>query len=160
MSRPTAREVADLTARLRQLSAPGRHVDPDERAAFLDDKHALLDRIAAAERAPQPGAADDVIGCREAADRLVVMGHDRAHAETLISEYLDQTSREIGVPVHHWGLDQHDFDAIAHHYPASCLRDHEPDSDRRELLARWHADDHPAAGATDAHDWSGDADGR
>lgn len=160
MSGPTAREIADLTARLRQLSTPGRPVDPGERAAFLADKHALLDRIAVTERASASAAADEVVSYREAVDRLTAMGHDRARAEGLISDYLDQTSREIGVSVHQWGLDQHDLDAIAGRNPAGCFRECEPGSDRREQLARWHADDHAAAGSTDAQAWSSDADGR
>lgn len=160
MSRPTAREIARLTARLRQLSTPGRCVDPGERAAFLADKHALLDRIADAERAPVSAEADEVVSYREAADRLTAMGHDRARAEVLISDYLDQTSRETGVSVHQWGLDQHDLEAIASRNPAGCFREYEPDSDRREQLARWHADDHAAAGSTDVREWSSDADGR
>jgi hypothetical protein len=160
MSRPTAREIADLTPRLRQLSTPGRHADSGERAAFLDDKHALLDRIAAAERTPAPGPADEVVSYREAADRLTAMGHDRARAEAMIADYLDQTSREIGVSVHQWGLDQHDLDAIAGRNPPGCFREYEPGPDRREQLVRWHADDHAAADSTDAQGWSTDADGR
>ena len=42
---PTVREVAELTARLRDLSTRGRDADPAERAAFLAEKQALLDRI-------------------------------------------------------------------------------------------------------------------
>lgn len=53
--RPSVAEIAALTRRLRELSAPGRTVDPTERATFLADKDALLARItdtdtAAAER--------------------------------------------------------------------------------------------------------------
>lgn len=158
-SGPSARENADLTARLRRLSTLGRHVDPDERAALLADKAALLDRIAGAERAPVPGPADEVVSYREAADRLTAMGHDRARAEALIADYLDETSREIGVSVHQWGLDQHDLDAIASRNPPGCFRENEPGLDRREQLARWHADDH-AAGSTNAAEWSTDADAR
>lgn len=46
---PSVREIADLTARLRRLSAAGRAADPAERAAFMADKDDLLDRIASAE---------------------------------------------------------------------------------------------------------------
>jgi hypothetical protein len=42
---PTVREIADLTARLRALTAAGPDADPAERAAFLADKAALLARI-------------------------------------------------------------------------------------------------------------------
>jgi hypothetical protein len=42
---PTVREISALTARLRDMSARGRDVHPDERAAFLADKDALVARI-------------------------------------------------------------------------------------------------------------------
>lgn len=48
---PTVAEVAALTARLRRFTAAGAGADQAEREAFLADKHALLDRIAASERA-------------------------------------------------------------------------------------------------------------
>ncbi len=47
-NKPSIREIADLTARLRRLSAAGRDADPAERAAFLADKDALIARIEAA----------------------------------------------------------------------------------------------------------------
>jgi hypothetical protein len=53
---PTAAEVATLTARLRELSARGREVDPAERAAFLADKDALISRILADADMHGPGA--------------------------------------------------------------------------------------------------------
>lgn len=142
MSRPTAREIADLTARLRQMSTPGRHVDPGDRAAFLDDKHALLDRIAAAERG---AAAGQDVSHREAVDRLVALGYDRARAEAMVSEFVD---------------DQHDVHAPAQGDRAGCLVGYEPELARREQLCRWHADDQAAAGSTDAREWTSDADGR
>lgn len=42
---PTVREIAELVARLRTLSTPGRAADPAERAVFLADKDALMARI-------------------------------------------------------------------------------------------------------------------
>ncbi|MBN9102912.1 MAG: hypothetical protein J0I49_33185 [Pseudonocardia sp.] len=42
---PTVREIAALTARLREISARGRDVDAAQRVAFLADKDALIDRI-------------------------------------------------------------------------------------------------------------------
>lgn len=55
---PSIREIAELTARLRRLSAAGRDADPNEREAFLADKDALIARIenAAGHR---PDTADD-----------------------------------------------------------------------------------------------------
>lgn len=141
MSRPTAREIADLTARLRQLSTPGRHGDPDERAAFLDDKHALLDRIAAAERG---SAVGEDVGHREAVDRLVALGYDRVRAEAMVSQFVDE-QRDVHVP--------------AGGGRAGCLVEYEPESARREQLARWHTDDQVAAGSADAQEWTSDADG-
>ena len=47
---PSIREIAELTARLRRLSAAGRDADPAERAAFLADKDALIARIETANR--------------------------------------------------------------------------------------------------------------
>lgn len=60
MSAPTAAEIAALTARLREPSRPGRPPDEQERAAFLADKEALLDRIAddAGDRS-EPGRLPD-----------------------------------------------------------------------------------------------------
>ena len=42
---PTVREISELTARLRDISARGRDVDPGERERFLADKDALIARI-------------------------------------------------------------------------------------------------------------------
>ncbi len=53
---PTAAEIAALTARLRELSNAGASADPAERARFLADKDALLDRITANQHADR-GAA-------------------------------------------------------------------------------------------------------
>ncbi|MHA6781129.1 hypothetical protein ACVGOW_09050 [Pseudonocardia saturnea] len=140
MNGPTAREIADLTARLRQLSTPGRHADPDELAAFLDDKHALLDRIATAERG---SAAGKDVSNREAVDRLVALGYDRARAEAMVSELVDDRR-----------------DAPAQGDRAGCLVEYAPESTRREQLALWHTDDQAAADSTDAQEWTRDADGR
>lgn len=142
MSRPTAWEIADLTARLRRLSTPGRHVDPNERAAFLDDKYALLDRVAAAERGAATG---EDVSHRDAIHRLVALGYDRARAEAMLSEFVD---------------DQQDVHAPAEGDRAGCLVEYEPESARREQLCRWHADDQAAVGSTDAPEWTSDADGR
>lgn len=42
---PSIREITELTARLRRLSAAGRDAEPAERAAFLAEKDALIERI-------------------------------------------------------------------------------------------------------------------
>ncbi|MDT0348136.1 hypothetical protein [Pseudonocardia charpentierae] len=59
---PSIREIAELTARLRRLSAAGPDADPVERAEFLADNHALLDRIDAANRDDTVDAAADAGG--------------------------------------------------------------------------------------------------
>jgi hypothetical protein len=55
---PSIREIAELTARLRRLSAVGSDADPAERAAFLTDKDALIARIEAASH--RTDTADEV----------------------------------------------------------------------------------------------------
>ena len=54
---PSIAEIAELTARLRRLSAAGRDADPGERAAFLADKDALIERITT-DQADRDAAAD------------------------------------------------------------------------------------------------------
>ncbi|WP_300008285.1 hypothetical protein [Pseudonocardia sp.] len=105
---PTVREIAELTARLRELSARGREVDPDQRAAFLADKHALLNRIRPAphETASSPMSAE------EAARRLTGPGRSLDESRALVRDYLDDTSDRVGVPAHLWGLDEYDLTAI------------------------------------------------
>lgn len=58
-ARPSVAEIAALTRRLRELSAPGRAVDPGERAAFLADKDALIARITDTHAATDTDAATD-----------------------------------------------------------------------------------------------------
>jgi hypothetical protein len=165
---PTAREIAELTARLRTLTRRDPGADPardaDEQAAFLADKDALLARIIATEhaeaetsRAHTVGYAEETITRREAAERLTEHGHDPAAAQAIVADYLDDTLREIRVPVHQWGLDQHDVDAIAaRHRPTGQLAAvpaHRSDGEqeRREQLTRWHADDRALdSGSVDA----------
>ncbi|MBW0091516.1 hypothetical protein I4I73_13025 [Pseudonocardia sp. KRD-184] len=50
---PSVAEIAALTRRLRELSTPGRAVDPGEWAAFLAGKDALLARITDAHTATE-----------------------------------------------------------------------------------------------------------
>lgn len=64
-ARPTVREIAALTARLRELSARGAGADPAERAAFLADKDALLARITAGlPDTPAPAGIDRAAALR------------------------------------------------------------------------------------------------
>ena len=66
---PSIREIAELTARLRQISAAGRHANPDERAAFLADKQALIARIEAANRANADEARAEEVAHRGPQDQ-------------------------------------------------------------------------------------------
>jgi hypothetical protein len=123
---PTVAEIASLTARLRELTTPGRAADPAERAAFLADKDALLARIADtqaaiprqratredADRDDARASDDQVVSARQAVARIVAAGYPRRRAEQLVRGYLDRASADVGVPVHTWGLDRHDFDAL------------------------------------------------
>ncbi len=146
---PTAREIADLSARLRTLT---RH-DPGADPARDATEHAEAEPSVA----HAVGYAEETITRREAAERLTEHGHNPAAAQAMVADYLDDTSREIGVPVHQWGLDQHDVDAIAaRHRPTSHLAAvpaHRGDGEqeRREQLTRWHADDRALdSGSADA----------
>ncbi|WP_300008104.1 hypothetical protein [Pseudonocardia sp.] len=56
-ARPSVAEIAALTRRLRELSTPGRAVDPGERAAFLADKDDLIARITDSNAATDADAA-------------------------------------------------------------------------------------------------------
>jgi hypothetical protein len=51
---PSLAEIVALTARLRALSHAGAAADPVERARFLADKDALMDRISAASSRAEP----------------------------------------------------------------------------------------------------------
>ncbi len=140
---PTAREIADLTARLRDLG--GRRADDAERAAFLADKEALLDRIddeALAVTAEPPMTAE------AAARELVGPGRTLDDARALVRDYLDEVSDQVGVPVYRWGLDEEDLRAIeigALRDPDAAERPADPDAERREQLNAWHANG-PSAG--------------
>lgn len=56
-ARPSVAEIAALTRRLRELSTPGRAVDPGERAVFLADKDDLIARITDSNAATDADAA-------------------------------------------------------------------------------------------------------
>ncbi len=104
---PTAREIADLTARLRDLG--GRRADDAERAAFLADKEALLDRI---DDEALAVAAEPSMTAEAAARELVGPGRTLDNARALVRDYLDEVSDQVGVPVYRWGLDGEDLRAI------------------------------------------------
>lgn len=224
---PTTAEIAALTARLRELSARDSDVDPAERAAFLADKDALLARITENDETrdddtrddetrgaePQagfvphlgaePGGRYETVSPSEAAERIAAAGFDRDDAQTMVEQYLEDTTARHGEPpASGWVIDQYDLAEIArrnewvdHHrgetladareragryaqnytrQAATIDRTREPgraahtqqeatrwaeraapatgdaggptvDDERREQLARWHAEDHADA---------------
>lgn len=81
--RPSVAEVAALTRRLRELSTPGRAVDPEERAAFLADKDALLARIT------------DTVTATEL--RVPTVEDDTARREQLARWHTDDTADTLDV---------------------------------------------------------------
>ena len=86
---PSIREIAELTARLRRLSAAGRDADPAERAAFLADKDALIARIEAANRradTADDGRTDTAARDRRAADRRALRRRRRRRGVVPMSD--------------------------------------------------------------------------
>jgi hypothetical protein len=78
---PSAREIAELTARLRALTAQGAAADSAERAAYLAEKEALLARIADAAdsrrgsaRVHAEAALADAVLARAAQPGYVLIG--------------------------------------------------------------------------------------
>lgn len=105
------------------------------------------------------GYAEEAITHREAVERLTEHGYDQATAQRMVADYLDDTSREIGVSLHQWGMDQHDVDAIIAAgrgryapmaVPAQRSATEIPEQERREQLARWQADDEQPDADVDA----------
>ncbi|WP_298797130.1 hypothetical protein [Pseudonocardia sp. 73-21] len=131
---PSPREIADLTARLRALT--GCRADEAERAAFLEDKEALLDRMADDEGSAV--AVQPPMTAETAARALAGPGRTLDDSRALVRQYLDEVSRQVGVPVHRWGLDEEDLRAIG----SGAVTAADPEQARREQLATWHADDH------------------
>lgn len=71
--RVSAAEIADLTRRLRVLSEAGRDADARERAEFLADKRALLDRITDHDQHPnreETMSTDDQAAGRQIGDEV------------------------------------------------------------------------------------------
>lgn len=99
---------------MRAAAAPWGPDSPPPDAREPDDPVALAERIGELRaRNGGPSRAEEIVSPAEAADRLTALGHDRARAAAMVADYLDETSREVGVPMHLWGLDQYDLDRIA-----------------------------------------------
>lgn len=80
----------------------------DANVRFLAEYRDLTEHWSPALEAPMTA--------RGAAEVLVERGFDPGQARAMVAGYLDATSREVGVPVHRWGLDSADLDHIeAHH---------------------------------------------
>lgn len=86
-SRPAATTVAEIAERVGQLRA--RH---------------------------GPSGAEVPLTYAEAVQQLTDQGFDPAGAQAMVTGYLHETSRAVGVPVYEWGLDGHDVDAVAAQY--------------------------------------------
>jgi hypothetical protein len=121
-------------------------VRPDDVAAGLAESRDHTGR------ATQPGGVDEFEGVPEArpqevtvsvaqaARRLVAAGHDPVRARALVADYVQDTSRQLGLSTAGWGLDQHDLDAIeASTDPPSAQRDRDVHSHEGER-ARPHRD--------------------
>lgn len=96
------------------------------------------------------GAAGPVITsgpaltAEDAARQLARDGWTLDGARALVRRYQDEATLRLGVPVHGWGLDGADLDAIRAAAPQAGAED----DARRAQLALWHANDGPfAAGA-------------
>ncbi len=53
----------------------------------------------------------------EAEAELTERGFTPDQARAAVTDYLDQVPHELGTPVHRWGMDSHDVEAIAHTHP-------------------------------------------
>lgn len=63
-------------------------------------------------RLPVLHADDEVVASAELIDRFVELGYRRDTAAAMVEDYLRAASAAVGLPVHHWGMDGHDLDAI------------------------------------------------
>ncbi len=78
----------------------------------------------------------------DAAHELAADGLTLDQARALVRDYLDDVSEQVGTSVHPWGLDAADLADIR-----QTGRGHAADeAERREQLARWHADDQARTG--------------
>jgi hypothetical protein len=108
----TPDDPAELRARLDALR---RQIDD------RDDQRDDAGRVNSGGPDVGPGVSLDpdleTVDRDEAGRRLAdTLGCDIGTARELVTGYLDDTSRVVGVPVHHWGLDQADVNAIADRY--------------------------------------------
>lgn len=133
------REQAERT----EAAARAGNVPP----ATVDDPDEIAARIEAGW--PPAGPAEQTISRADAVRRLADHGFERAEAERMITRYLDETSEQVGVSVHRWGLDQHDVDAMLDLHRAEAAVPaprNEGDDARRAELAAWHVTDQNADG--------------
>lgn len=169
---PTVREIAELTARLRDITARGRDVDAGERAQLLADKEALIARMTESGVATDTDAATD-------AGRAVAT---QARVDAVDAEFDDLCERHPlpGDCPGEWvttrtGTFWHDYDDVDDNaavgseiatanpdiwdddqpteratgpavgtgtgHRTSAARSLDSVQERREQLARWHADD-------------------
>ncbi|MDN5751466.1 MAG: hypothetical protein L0H64_23695, partial [Pseudonocardia sp.] len=130
---PTVREIAALTARLRDISARGRAVDPAEREQFIADKDALIARITDTTRADSgPAAAREPV-MPESMREQARATEAAIAAGTLPDVYPDDTAA-LAARITELRAEQAARSSASARVP-------EPEQNRREQLARWHAED-------------------
>ncbi|MCY7341681.1 MAG: hypothetical protein LH603_07500 [Pseudonocardia sp.] len=106
--------------------AADTHGDPGATVTREDDRAEGLRDEAGAGRDDPAGAVwwapngprEVTLSHREVEEELTERGFTPDQARAAITDYLDQTSREVGVSVHRWGLDSHDVEAITHTHAA------------------------------------------
>lgn len=140
---PSVAEIAALTARLRRLSDAGTRADDGDREAFLADKNALLDRIAAAEQPPAGHAANEAEWQRLGSARLdlpapatepaTAAGWDGPHMTVERAALADRAMAE----------------ALARHGIDLTGDVHEVEQSRRDQLNQWATADQTADTAVD-----------
>lgn len=145
---PSIREIAELIARLRPLSAAGTHADGAQRAVFRADTDALIARIPT--DAPHPTTE-----ARGVPDEPVSV--------TMPPQWLDGAERRRTEPV---GPDNPEELAarleelrgrVSDTAAAALALD--PEQERRAQLALWHTDDHLADGHAAVRTDDGDTAG-
>lgn len=81
-----------------------------------------------------PGAVALTRG--EAEAELTERGFSPDEARAAVTDYLDQVSHELGTPVHRWGMDSHDVEAIAHTHPGGPVVE-VPEQRRPAARSEW-----------------------
>jgi hypothetical protein len=108
-----AHHAADDAGREDLTGGPGETRDGD----WVHDG-AGVDEDPAAVAEWEPVDPEFTLPRDEVVTELTHRGMSTDQATAAVTRYLDDTSREIGVPVHRWGMDSHDVEAITHTHAA------------------------------------------